>query len=238
MSAQSFWDAAAPLISVTEKHPFLVSMVDGSLNLDKFKYYAIQDAYYLTDFANCLGRLGDRILAEEGNVELSKRLHQFGKTAEEDEKELHRSFFKQWNIDDTDSQVMPNTLLYTSYMLRIVATRPIAEGLSVLLPCYWVYHYVGKCMLKLRDQLGDTVSRPPAFDAWIDMYSGDEFENEVKEYIAIVDAVAKKADSKTLKKMEEHFIMSCRLEHMFWDQAENLMQWSSFTTSSTDDETK
>jgi len=52
MSAQSFWDAAAPLISVTEKHPFLVSMVDGSLNLDKFQYYAIQDAYYLTDFAD------------------------------------------------------------------------------------------------------------------------------------------------------------------------------------------
>jgi len=94
-------------------------------------------------------------------------------------------------------------------------------------------------MLTLRDKLGGTVSRPPAFDAWIDMYSGDEFENEVKEYIAIVDDAAKKADSITLKKMEEHFIMSCKLEHMFWDQAENLMQWPCFTAAAAaDDETK
>ena len=86
-------------------------------------------------------------------------------------------------------------------------------------------------MLELRDKLriDDTVKRPPQFDAWIDMYAGDEFEREVKEYIAIVDDAAKIADSATLKKMEEHFIMSCKLEHMFWDQAEELMQWPDFS---------
>ena len=66
---------------------------------------------------------------------------------------------------------------------------------------------------------------PPQFDAWIDMYGGDDFEKEVKEYIAIVDDAVKDADSETLKRMEEHFIMSCKLEHMFWDQADELMQW-------------
>ena len=50
---------------------------------------------------------------------------------------------------------MPNTLLYTSYMMKIIATRPHAEGLAVLLPCFWVYMHVGKCMLKLREELGD-----------------------------------------------------------------------------------
>ena len=83
-------------------------------------------------------------------------------------------------------------------------------------------------MLKLRDQLGDSVQRSPQFDAWIDMYGGDEFEKEVKDYIAIVDAVAKKVDEDTFKMMELHFIMSCKLEHMFWDQAQNLMQWPDF----------
>lgn len=123
----------------------------------------------------------------------------------------------------------PPIVLYTSYMKRIVATRPIAEGLAVLLPCFWVYMHVGKCMLALRDNLGDTVQRPPQFDAWIDMYGGDDFEREVKEYIAIVDDAAKGADSETLKRMEEHFVMSCKLEHMFWDQAQNLMQWPDFS---------
>ena len=128
---QSFWDAAAPLIAVTENHSFLVSMVDGSLELEKFRYYVIQgasyageliaaacaaelsraslpvstpyrtdastaiDALYLTDFSDCLHRLGDRIKTERQDDRVAKRLHQFAEGAEEAEKDLHRSFFKQ-----------------------------------------------------------------------------------------------------------------------------------------------
>jgi thiaminase/transcriptional activator TenA len=93
--AQSFWDAAAPLISATERHPFLVSMVDGTLRLENFQYYVIQDALYLTDFAECLRLLGDKMAAVNEEV-VSKRLHRFAVAAEEDEKELHRSFFKRY----------------------------------------------------------------------------------------------------------------------------------------------
>uniref|UniRef100_A0A7S2EAE9 Thiaminase-2/PQQC domain-containing protein n=1 Tax=Trieres chinensis TaxID=1514140 RepID=A0A7S2EAE9_TRICV len=220
--AQAFWDAAAPLIAVTEKHPFLVSMVDGTLDLERFRYYAIQDALYLTDFAYCLRKLGSNPGIAEADA---KRLHGLARGAEEDEKELHRSFFKKWDIDASNAEAMPKTLLYTSYMIRVVETRPHAEGLAVLLPCFWVYMHVGKCMLKLREDLGDTVSRSPQFDAWIDMYAGEAFENEVRDYISMVDQAAKGADPDTLKKMEEHFMMSCKLEHMFWDQAQELMEW-------------
>ena len=92
--AQSFWDAAAPLISSTERHPFLVSMVDGTLNLENFQYYVIQDALYLTDFAACLHLLGDKMA--NVNEVVSHRLHRFAIGAEQDEKELHRSFFKRY----------------------------------------------------------------------------------------------------------------------------------------------
>lgn len=111
-------------------------------------------------------------------------------------------------------------------MTRVVATRPIEEGFAVLLPCFWVYMHVGKCMLALRDKLGDSVQRPPQYDAWIDMYAGEDFEREVNEFIALVDNLTKGLESDTLKKMEEHFTMSCKLEYLFWDQAQYLMQWS------------
>jgi thiaminase/transcriptional activator TenA len=70
-----------------------------------------------------------------------------------------------------------------------------------------------------------SVQRPPQFDAWIDMYAGEDFEMKVKEYIAIVEAVCQTVDDAELKEMERHFLMSCKLEHMFWDQASNRMQW-------------
>ena len=57
------------------------------------------------------------------------------------------------------------------------------------------------------------------------MYGGEEFEKEVKDYIAMVDAACHSANDETLKEMEKHFVMSCKLEHMFWDQAQTKMQW-------------
>jgi len=220
--AQSFWDSASDLIAVTEKHPFLVSMVDNTLDMDSFRYYVVQDALYLSDFAAALRLLG----GNEGVSETGRaRLKSFAHGAEVAEMELHNSFFKDWKISSDGVEQAPHTLLYTSYMLSVVSTRSHAEGLACLLPCFWVYMHVGKCMLRHREKLGDSVSRPPQFDAWIDMYAGEEFENEVRDYIAMVDAAAEKAESDTLEKMRGHFRKCCILEHMFWDQAGNQMKW-------------
>lgn len=227
--AQAFWDATSDLISVTEKHPFLVAMVDGSLDLEKFRYYVVQDALYLTDFAYCLRKLGSN---KDISAADAMRLKEFATGAEEAEMDLHRSFFKKWDIDATGAESMPNTLLYTSYMIRIVETRCHAEGLAALLPCFWVYMHVGQCMLKLREELGDKVSRLEQFDAWIDMYGGEDFEKEVRDYIAMCDAAVENADEATVEKMQEHFFMSCKLEHMFWDQAQELMRWPDIVNDS------
>lgn len=43
-TSKDLWNAAAPLIRRLEKHPFLVDMVYGTLDVESFKYYAIQDA--------------------------------------------------------------------------------------------------------------------------------------------------------------------------------------------------
>ena len=138
------------MIAVTEKHPFLVAMVDGTLAKENFQYYVVQDALYLQDFADCLRRLARNPGVSPSD---SSRLDAFAKGAEEAEMALHNSFFKEWNISAEGIEQMPNGLLYTSYMKRIVATKSHAQGLAVLLPCFWVYMHVGQCMLKLRTEL-------------------------------------------------------------------------------------
>ena len=150
-SAYDFWNAAQPMIRFTEKHPFLVAMVDGTLPEEHFRYYVVQDALYLQDFADCLLRLSWTASIKTDQ----ERLEQFAKDIEEEELALHNSFFKPWNISAHNAEQMPNTLLYTSYMKRVVATKSHAQGLAVLLPCFWVYMHVGKCMLQLRKELGD-----------------------------------------------------------------------------------
>ena len=220
------------MIDVTSKHPFLVAMVDGTLPQANFQYYVVQDALYLQDFADCLRRLA----ATAPTPENATRLEAFAKGAEEAEMALHNSFFKEWNItqDASNATQMPNCLLYTSYMKRVVTTQSHAQGLAALLPCFWVYMHVGHIMLDLRKNLPADTTRPASYDAWIDMYGGEDFEREVKDYIAMCDqacqAIVQSDDdeetkNKELLAMYDHFFMNCKLEHMFWDQAHTMMQW-------------
>ena len=92
-----------------------------------------------------------------------------------------------------------------------------------------------------------SVTRPPQYDAWIDMYGGEDFEREVKDYISMVNDALNKLQQQQgegtiggedessndspeliIKEMEQHFIMCCKLEHMFWDQAVTMMEWPNF----------
>jgi thiaminase (transcriptional activator TenA) len=79
----------------------------------------------------------------------------------------------------------------------------------------------------------NSANRPPQYDAWIDMYGGDEFGANVREYIALVDTACATASEDTLNAMQKHFNMACKLEHMFWDQANDMMAWPEVLTSTT-----
>lgn len=57
------------------------------------------------------------------------------------------------------------------------------------------------------------------------MYGGEDFEREVKAYISMVDVACESATTEEFDAMKKHFFMSCKLEHMFWDQASNMMKW-------------
>jgi thiaminase/transcriptional activator TenA len=264
-TCQSLWDKAYPIIiKETEKHPFLVSMVDGTLQENNFRYYVQQDVLYLKDFIYCLRQLA---LKKASTPKDKKLLCDLADGAELVEIALHQSYIKQWNTngEEQEQQQMPNTLLYTSYMRRIIdgSDTTYGEGLAALLPCFWVYMHVGNCMLKLRDELDNTNNndssnqlRPKHFNDWIDTYAGDEFENDVNNYMQLVndelqriqttkqttqndtttttapdvnDDNDKKEVNEELKQIEDHFMMACKLEHMFWDQAITMMEWPATT---------
>ena len=143
-----------------------------------------QDVIYLIDFADCLSRLS----LKKSNPTYTKRLTELAIGTEEYGKDMHRFFFKNWMInEDKEVNIIPYTLLYTSYILRFISLKPYAEVISVLLSCFWVYMHVGQKILKLRKTLSDSVSRSLEFDAWIDMYTSDELEKDVTDYQSFVD---------------------------------------------------
>ena len=198
-------------------HPFLIGLTDGSLMEDAFRFYAIQDALYLRDFARGLALLAAKAPEDETTVMFSEH----AKTALVVERELHGSFFSQWGLtpqDVYDTPMAPNNVLYTSYLLRIAYERPFHEGLGTFLPCYWIYWEVGKAL----EQRG---SATPVYQRWIDTYASAEYAQVVQQVIALTNKVAETLSPEERERVAAHFVMTSRFEYMFWDMGYRRQAW-------------
>ena len=102
------------------KHPFVQEIGEGTLPVEKFKYYMIQDYVYLIDYAKifALGALKSTDL--ESMTQFSTILH----STLTDEMALHRQYAAQFNISEKlwhqHSQL--TTLAYTNYLLSVSQT--------------------------------------------------------------------------------------------------------------------
>lgn len=198
-------------------HPFLQGLTDGTLSETAFRFYAIQDALYLRDYARGLSLLGAKSPTDEAAI----MFNEHAKNALIVERALHGSFFAQWYLSSQDvytTPMAPNNVLYTSYLLRVAYERPFHEGLGAFLPCYWIYWEVGK-------ELERRGSPVPIYQQWINTYAGDEFAGVVKQVLALTNQIAGALTAEEKERTAEHFIMTSRFEYMFWDMGYCQQAW-------------
>jgi thiaminase/transcriptional activator TenA len=198
-------------------HPFLTGLTDGTLAEAAFRFYAIQDALYLRDFARGLALLAARSPADDAVIMFCEH----GKTAIVVERALHESFFAAWGLSTQEvyaTPPAPNTLLYTSYLLRVAYERPFYEGLGAFLPCYWIYWEVGKEL----EKRGSPVS---IYQRWIDTYASVDFGATVQQVLALMDHLADPLSAAERERIAQHFIMTSRFEYMFWDMGYQQQRW-------------
>jgi thiaminase/transcriptional activator TenA len=198
-------------------HPFLTGLTDGSLTEEAFRFYAIQDALYLRDFARGLALLAAKAPDDDSTVMFSEH----AKTALVVERELHGSFFSQWGLTPQDvynTPLAPNNMLYTSYLLRVAYERPFHEGLGAFLPCYWIYWEVGK-------ELEQRGSSTPVYQRWIDTYASTQYAEVVQQVIALTNKVAQTLSAEDRERVAAHFVMTSRFEYMFWDMGYRRQAW-------------
>jgi thiaminase/transcriptional activator TenA len=214
---ESLWNSIEDIYGKILKHPFVMGLSDGSLNETAFRFYVIQDALYLRDFARGLAMLGAKAPED-------KWLMMFAEHARDTvvvERALHESFLTEWGLSIDDIQrtpMAPNNLLYTSYLLRVAHERPFHEGLGAYLPCYWIYWKVGK-------ELERRGSRSSLFQRWIETYASDQFGTIVEEVLTVVNTVADRLDSEQRERVREHFITTTKLEYLFWDMGFQMQDW-------------
>jgi thiaminase/transcriptional activator TenA len=210
------WVSIAPVYAAILAQPFIRELTDGSLSRERFVFYMKQDALYLQDFSRALAIAGARAPA----VTHLQAYLAFASGAINVERALHESYFRDFEAV-LDVSRSPACFAYTQFLLATASNGSHAEALAALLPCFWIYRDVGKEIVR-RSELG--LEHNP-YRRWIETYSGEDFETSVERAIEITEAVAQEASTSERERMQSAFMLSSRLEWMFWDSAYRREQW-------------
>ncbi|MBE4906802.1 thiaminase II [Bacillus luteolus] len=208
--ANSIWEASFD-------HPFVTGIADGTLSLESFRYYVLQDAYYLSHFAR-IQALG---AAKAEDLHTTNRLAIHAQGTYEAELSLHENFSKRLGITEEERQnfvAAPTAYAYTSHLYRAAYSGHLGDIIAALLPCYWLYYEIG-------ERLQGSTPAEPIYQEWIEAYGGDWFRELVEEQINRLDELAEKVTEEDRKRMKEHFMISSQYEYSFWEMAYRLEKW-------------
>ena len=196
-------------------HPFVKGIADGSLPVEKFRFYMIQDHLYLMEYAK-LFALG----IIKSHTESDLRMFASLVTATIDtENAVHQEYLKTLGI--TREMIDGSKLSfvnesYTNYMLSVGFKDGLAEIATAVLSCSWSYKYIGE-YVKAHGNLKNN----PYID-WINEYSSKEYSDANDEIINFIDRITKDFSETQIEYLCEIMLNCSRYEALFWDMAFNL----------------
>lgn len=211
------WSSIEATYAEILSHPFLKGLTDGTLPEESFRFYVLQDALYLREYARALSLAGVRSPDEGALVMFNE--HSAGAITVE--RSLHEGFLKDLGVTHEEAgatQASPTTLAYTSFLLKTATLDDYPEILGAVLPCYWIYSEVGKALLEHG-------SPNPRYQKWIDTYGGEEFGSLVEAVLNLTDSICEDLNLAQRARVTEAFVTTSCYEWMFWDAAWRLEEW-------------
>lgn len=200
------------------EHPFVRGIGDGTLDLERFRFYVRQDYLFLIEYARLLA-LG---AARAPDLATMTRFAELAREVLATEMDLHRSFAAEFGIaaEELESEEMaPTTRAYTDFLVRVAAQGDFAELVAALLPCMWGYAEIGE-RLAAR-------GRPPdeRYARWIGMYASEDFGELAGWCRELADAAAAPLSGPARERLVDTFVTSSRYELAFWQAAWDLERW-------------
>lgn len=209
------YEAVKEIWDSYNQHPFVKGIADGSLDIDKFKFYMVQDYIYLMQYSKVFA-LGIVKAQTEGDMRMFADLVH---STLNSETATHKAYLKRLGITASDMENAKPSLVthsYTNYMLSVSFTEGIAELATTVLACAWSYKMIGDFMETIAG-----AKEHEFYGEWVKSYTSKQYRDDNDVIIDLVNRLAEDYSEKQIKNLERIIVDCSRYEYMFWDMAWN-----------------
>lgn len=217
--SEEAWQRTAPLRAAIHALPFNTELAAGTLDPARFRFYILQDAIYLGEYARVLALAA----ARTPDAATVKAFAHAAVEAIVVEQALHGRYLAEFGVSPemaAAAEPAPDCLAYTSFLLATAHQQEWPALVAAILPCFWIYWDVAGAIVRLAGP-----DNP--YRAWIDTYADPRFGEAVQMVIDTADAAASAATPATRAAMLSAFARSAQYEYLFWDGAYQRRFWPS-----------
>lgn len=194
-------------------HPFVRQLSAGTLPLQAFQHYLIQDYLFLIHFARAKA-----LAVVKGESIKAMRDKAAAVLAILDETLLHLKYCAEWGLSEEQVTQIPETMETVSYT-RWVLDRGLAGDILdleiALVPCTVGYGEVARRIL--ADPARMVAGNP--YQSWIDTYGSENYQALSEAAALRIDALGvSHGGGARFAGLLRDFSMAARLEQRFWQQ--------------------
>ncbi len=190
-------------------HPFCTELADGTLDLDKMRWYLAQDYQFVDGFVRLLASA----ITHSPSLADSVPAAQFLALVTGPENTYFLRSFEALGMDEAAQNAAPAapTEAFIALMAEAAGSGRYEQMLAVLVVAEWVYLSWATPVNPPKDDL------PFYFAEWITLHAGEGFEGVVEYLRSQLDAVWPTLSDEAKGEVEALFLRAAKLERDFWD---------------------
>ncbi len=193
-------------------HSFVEKLFAAQLSNKEFKYYLLQDHFYLLEYGRAFLALGYKSSTHEEMifaVENCKGII-YGETKMNED--LLKYDIAKGMLEKNVPSLITNA--YTNYFNNLVIKGEYIDLLVALAVCTIGYGRAAQKLIKKYPHIDE--GHP--YKLWIDEYTSQDFDMIIDTYINFINQYSRKINLSKLKDLNKIFGDICRLEIAFFNQ--------------------
>ena len=183
-------------------HPFVHGIADGSLDIQKFRFYLLQDYVYLFDYAKVFAQG----VVKSRDPEIMRVFATSVANILGGEMNIHRGYMKRLGITEEDA-----------YMRADASEEGPAEIMAAVLSCALSYEYIAKWIVANYPN----ADQHEFYGEWVQGYASEDYAAENRKLVAYMERLSEGYTESQLARLTDIFVACSRYESMFWDMAWN-----------------